>query len=174
MSASKSALNEAIIEKDVEKKNIFKLIEEVKKLRESFSKSIGRIGKLETKLVELTTEKDKVVKEIDIFIILFKKRNLGIKQLKKENNEQKEIICSLQSQLVNSHKQNYINEYIIKESVDITNVLLQKLIEAQIAAVLQHQDDAKKLKQRYNKEMDLLMARLFYEATKHVELPPEK
>lgn len=69
-----------------------------------------------------------------------------------------EVIFSLQSELVNSHKQNYINEYIIRENVDIMNVLSQKLKEAPIAIVQQCQDDTKKLKRRYNLEMDFLIA----------------
>lgn len=47
-------------------------------------------------------------------------------------------------------------------------------MEARIAAVEQRKDDAKRLKKRYSKEMNVNLAHMYYEATQHVALPIEQ
>lgn len=77
------------------RKNVFEFVDQVNKLKESLSKSTAHIGVLEINLVELTIDRDRSMKNKDILGAFLRKRNLGMKQLEKENAELKEVNCSI-------------------------------------------------------------------------------
>ena len=53
-------------------------------------------------------------------------------------------------------------------------MLLQSIIDERVDVVLQKKDDAKCLKKRYTKEMNVKMAWLFSQAQQQAALPPEQ
>lgn len=87
------------------------------------------------------------------------------------NVEHKKLNAHISSQLLKVQELYFLNQICDSKVANYFDLLSQNLVEARIAVVEQRKEDAKRLKKRYTKEMNVHLASMFYEASQQAVLP---
>lgn len=153
------------------------VLEQAKKgLETELQVKIAQLGMATSEVSSQKTELDQLREKITALEATNAEQAKAVMErdlLKNRVAEQEKVISSLSAQLSKVQDLFFHNQVCDSEIANCFDLLSQNLTEAKIAAVEQRKDDARRLKKRFMKEMNVNLARMFYEASEQVALPVE-